>query len=212
MEDYKPNSHKYKKEQAEKAAGAPATTEKRAQKVVTGAVKTRKKSGLSKFSEVFISEDATNVKSYVLMDVLLPALKNAVWEVITGGLDMTLFGGSRGARKNSPASHVSYGSFYDNRGSNYRRYEEPRNRDTRSGCDYSEIYFETQREAEEVLRHMDNIMDEYKMVRVGDLYDLAGLSSPYTANDYGWNNIRNAAIVRTRYGFTIDLPRAMPIK
>ena len=53
IEDVKPNSHKYKEEQKKKAAEG----EKRVEKVVKGQVKTKKKGELSKFAEIFISED-----------------------------------------------------------------------------------------------------------------------------------------------------------
>ena len=66
MENYKPNSNKIKSEQKE-------TQEKKIEKVVQGTVKTKKKNELSKFKEAFISEDARNVKTYILTDVIIPA-------------------------------------------------------------------------------------------------------------------------------------------
>lgn len=69
MEEYKPNSHKSKEEQQ------TAPPEKKVEKVVSGSVKSRKKSEIQKFADVFIQEDAQKVKSYILMDVLVPAVK-----------------------------------------------------------------------------------------------------------------------------------------
>lgn len=66
MEDYRSNSHKAKAEAKEAA-------EKKVDKVVTGNVKRKKKSEVSKFKDVFISEDVSNVKSYIFLDVLVPA-------------------------------------------------------------------------------------------------------------------------------------------
>ena len=60
--DYKPNSHKYKEEQK----NLPAER-KKVEKVVTGKVKTKKKSEASKLKDVFISEDVSNVKSYICL-------------------------------------------------------------------------------------------------------------------------------------------------
>lgn len=54
MEDYRANSHKAKAEAKEAA-------EKKVDKVVTGNVKRKKKSEVSKFKDVFISEDVSNV-------------------------------------------------------------------------------------------------------------------------------------------------------
>ena len=65
--DYKPNSHRSKIDQKEQS------NEKKVQKVVRGKVKTKKKK--TRLKDVFISEDAANVKSYVFMDVLWPDFK-----------------------------------------------------------------------------------------------------------------------------------------
>ena len=54
-------------------------------------------------------------------------------------------------------------------------------------------------------------MDTYGLVRVADLYDLVGITGNYTDNKYGWTNITRAEIVRTRDGFMIKMPRAVPI-
>lgn len=37
---------------------------------------------------MFISEDAGNIKSYVVLDVLVPAIKKAIADIVTGGIDM----------------------------------------------------------------------------------------------------------------------------
>ena len=82
---------------------------------------------------------------------------------------------------------------------------------TASGYSYDDIIVETRGEAEAVLSRMDEMMEEYEVVRVADLYDLVGITGDYTDNRYGWTNIRNAEIVRVRDGYTIKMPRALPI-
>lgn len=109
MNDYKPNSHRFKEEQKE-----AQVEEKRIEKVVKGNVKTKKKSEISKVADVFISEDITNVKNYILMDVLVPAIKKAVKDIVTDGVEMILYG-STGRRDKKPGSNVSYARYYDRR-------------------------------------------------------------------------------------------------
>lgn len=53
MEDYKSNSDKARQEQQ---------SEKKVEAVITGAAKTRKKGEMQKFADVFIAEDANNVR------------------------------------------------------------------------------------------------------------------------------------------------------
>ena len=92
MEEYKPNSHKSKEEQKD------LVPEKRVEKVISGTVKPKKKSEMQKFADVFISEDVNNVKSYIVMDVLVPAIKKAISDIVTNGIDMILYG-EAGSRK-----------------------------------------------------------------------------------------------------------------
>ena len=199
------NSHKSRNEkrQLENAN----QVEKRAEKVVRGKVKTRSNPG-RKFTDIFISEDAANVKNYIIMDVIVPSIKKAVYDLIVGTLDMSLYGG-RGNGKRPTADKISYRDYNNVSRRDDRSYGSTR---TTSGYSYDDVVVETRGEAESVLQRMDEIMEEYEQVRVADLYDLVGISGDYTDNKYGWTNIRNARVVRTRDGYKIEMPRAIALK
>lgn len=200
MQDYKPNSHRFKEEQK-----STSTTERRkVDKVVSGTAKVRKKSEIRKLADNFISEDIQNIKSYVVTEVLIPTIKNTIWDTFTNSLDMVLFGGTGRNRRNTTAGRVSYRNYYD-QGS-----ERSSDR-ARVGYSVDDIVLDSRGEAEEVLARMDELIDTYKMVRVADLYDLVGVTGNYTDNKYGWTNIRTAEVVRVRDGYKIKLPRALPI-
>ena len=198
--DYKPNSHKYKQQLKEQG-------DKKVEKVVHGIAKTRKKSQVRKFTDVFISEDASNVKSYILMDVLVPTIKKAISDIVKDGIDMILGTGGPSTRSTN-ASKVSYRNYYDRR-DNERNYTSARRNTT--GYSYDDIILETRGEAEEVITAMDGLMDTYGIVSVADLYDLVGIQCNYTDNKYGWTNIRNVEPIRVRDGYMLKLPKAMPI-
>lgn len=183
-------------------------TKKKIEPVVKGKVKTKKRSGIKKLSDVFISDDVNNIKNYIFMDVLVPATKKAISEVVTSGIDMLLYGETGRSSKRGSGNKISYSSYYD---------RDRRDSRTVSGNRYSnrfdidEIILETRAEAEEVLMQMDQLIDNYKMVSVADLYDLVGMSCDYTAQKYGWTNIRNAEVVRVRDGYRLKLPKILPI-
>lgn len=204
MEEYKPNSNKYKEEQK-----AELVEKKKVEKVVKGPVKTKKKSGLTKFAETFISEDAKNVKSYIFSDVLIPSLKKAITDIVTDGINMILYGGTGKGKKNSSISNVSYRSYYDQRDRDRYASDNPR---TRSGYNYDDVILDTRGEAEEVLHQMMELIETYDVVSVADLYDLVGITGNYTDNNYGWTNVRNTEIVRVRDGYMLKLPKVLPIK
>lgn len=197
--NYKPNSHAHKAQQAESAE-----ERKKVEKVVTGVVKTKKKSEASKLASAIISEDARNVKSYIVDDVLLPAVKNTILDIIVDSAKM-IFGGGR-SKKDYRSGKVSYRDYYDqgDRG----RASEPR---VRNAYNYDDIILETRGEAEDVLARMDELMDAYGVVTVADLYDLVGITGNYTDYKYGWSNLRNAKVVRVREGYILELPKVLPI-
>lgn len=202
MEEYVSNSNASKEQKL-------AKQEKSVQKVVTGAVKTQKKGGAQKLADIFISEDVSNVKSYILLDVLVPAMKKAISDIVTNGIEMILYGES-GRKSSSSGSKVSYRSYYDNhRDSGRRDSVSYRNVD---GFDYDNIIFNNRGDAERVLMAMQDIIDLYGVVSVGDLYDLADVStSNYMVNKYGWSDIHIANTVRVRDGYILKLPRPLPI-
>lgn len=197
---YTPNSHKYKEEQKR-----ASTEEKRVQKVVKGPVKT-KKNEVRKLADIFISEDVANVKSYIFMDVLVPAIKKAIYDIVTNGIDMFLYGGT-GKSKNGPSgTKVSYRSYYDQKSSNNNRGSE--NTRSRSGFEYEDIIFDNRGEAEAVKQQMQAAIGKYGFVTVADLYDMVDLPAPYTSQKYGWSDVSNAEVTRTRDGYMLKLPRA----
>lgn len=196
MDELRPNSHKFREGQKD--------SQRKVEKVVRGSVKTKKKSEVRKLTDVFVSEDVSNVKSYILMDVLVPAVKKAISDIVTNGIDMLLYGESRGAKKRA-GDYVSYRNYSD------PRRDDRRDSRVRSGFDYDDIIFNTRADAEAVREQMDDMIDRYGVVTVADLYDMADLTAPYTSNRYGWTSIRTADIVRGRDGYVIKLPRAMPI-
>lgn len=197
MEDYRSNSHKSKIENT--------TEQKVVTKVVNGKVRTKKKSGISKLADTFISEDAQNVKSYVVLDVLIPALKKAISDIVVNGIDMILYGEAGHTKKRYTSSYISYNKYSD------RRDEHEYSR-ARVGYSYDDIILDSRGEAEEVLDKMFELLDTYQFVSVADLYDLVGVTGNYTDNKYGWTNLRGAEPVRMRDGgYALKLPKAYPI-
>lgn len=199
--DYKPNSHKYKQEQRE---AAQMENERRVEKVVSGVAKTKKKSEARRFMDNFITEDAQSIKSYIVMDVIIPAIKNAILDTVE-----MILGGNGKKRKRSTLDRITY-TDYSNPGRRYGRGSEETG--LRSGGDFEDVIVDTKGEAEEVISQLEAIIETYKVARVTDLYDLVGLTAPYTGNRYGWTNLHTAESIRLRDGsYMIKLPRAMPI-
>jgi hypothetical protein len=194
MENYPSNSHKTREQ----------NTDKKVEKVVSGKTSTKKKSGIRKLSDTFLSEDIGNVKNYIFAEVLLPAAKKLVSDIVTNGTNMLLYGEIKNKKGNS--SKVSYSRYYDDRSRDYRSPV------VRNNFDYDEIIFETRGDAEAVLDAMYDILNQYKVVSVAELYDLASITTHnYTCNNYGWIDLRGSSVVRVRDGYILKLPRALAI-
>lgn len=200
MDEFKPNSHKSKDDAADR---------KKLDKVVKGEVITKKKSSSKKLAETLITEDVDSVKSYIVFDVLIPAFKDTLYDMVTSGLSMLLGGETRGGRNYRGAStnsRESYSSYYKQKSKSYGRGESSPVR-SRERYNYDDVILGTRGEAEEVLDVLVGLVEEYGMASIADLYDLIGLPSNYTDNKYGWYDLKTAAVTRTRDGYLIKLPR-----
>lgn len=201
---YPSNSHKSKEKQQE-----PAIVEKQPmEKIVTGKV-VKKKSVSKKFTDIFVSEDANSVGQYVLMDIIVPSMKKLLVDIVSDGIRMIAYGERGSSSKRGVASTISYRTDYSR--ASDRRYNDVSSR-ARTGYSYDEVYLESRGEAEDVLTRLDEVIDEYGMVSVADMYDLVGVTGNYTDYKYGWTDIRTASVVRTRDGYMIKMPRAVALK
>ena len=197
MPEYPNNSHSAKEN---------TPPEKKLEKVVTGQAKTRKKSKARKIAGIFIPEDVANIKSYIYDDVVKPGIRQAIADIVS----ILLFGesGRLGGKRGN--SRISYNKLYPDPRDNRRDYAKPR---SMGGFEYDDIVFETRGDAELALEQMEMAIEAYGNVSVRDLYDLAGVTCQqgYTANNYGWTNLRGARVMRISDGFILQLPQTIQI-
>lgn len=197
--DIRENSNKFPDRQKD-----TQIEKKKVDKVISGNVKTKKKSGLKQLANNMFAEDCESVKSYILMEVLLPTISDGVVDILKKSIDAIF--GRKSNKSDSRASRVSYRSYYDD-ANNRRDYDRARTR-----YDYNDIIFDTRGEAEEVLERMDELVDTYGNASVADFYDLVGVTGKYTDNKYGWKDIHTAKIVRVSGdGYMIKLPMVTPL-
>ena len=186
--------------------------QKQLEQVVTGTVK--KPTLGDKVKKVLFSNDGESVKSYLIHDVLLPAVKNTIWEAVTGGMKMSMFGTrepARGISRDRERSYYNYGSrnVYgreperDMRASATRRESTP--------LEFDEVVIPERGSAEHVLSVMCELIDQYDVVSVSDFHDLVGISAISTDNNWGWTNLSAAYVSPTRGGFIIKFPRPRAI-
>lgn len=202
---------------------APSAAEKpiegkKTEKVVTGKVIRQKKGLGKKIAETFLEDDTRTVGSYIFHDVLIPAAKSMICDMVGwGGIaEMMLFGTTKGSRtvRQGGKSFTSYGSCStasyrgvanDSKGRELSRINRARH-------NFDEIVLETRGDAEEVLSLLVDYTIDYQQATVADLYDLVGVEGNFTDEKYGWTDLRSASVTRGRKGgYILNLPRPQPL-
>ena len=212
--DFEPNSHKYRMDKIANNAMDQSEDVRKVEKVISGETKVRKRSLVKRFADIFLSEDVGDVKQYLIYDILIPSIKENIYEAINGAVSMLFFGEAT-RRSKRPASPGSKGTII-----NYNAISTPTTRErlpsfshSRIAHNFDDIIFETRNEAELVLDGMVEILNsEYGQVTVADFYDLAGRSTTFTDNKFGWTDLRSARVAGSASrGYYIDLPRCITL-
>lgn len=200
LDEFPSNSHKSKE--------AKKTEIVESKKIIKGKVKKRQPSFGKKMRDEFISTDSHSVLSYLLEDVFIPAAKETIANLVSGGVDMVLFGGTssdHGRSRSGSKSRVSYESYYERKNDRYS------SRTRRSTQYLDDIVFESRNEAEDVLTALLEDIDEYGVTTVGNFYDLVGERTNPSDFKWGWETLRNARVDRVREGYIIGLPRPIAV-
>jgi hypothetical protein len=194
------------RKKVEEESLANTQPQKNVQRVVRGRIKVKKKSFLNNLSQSFFGETTDSVLSYILTEVLLPAAKNTISEMVSGGIEMLLFGETKGSvrrNKDPNKTYVSYGSFYNK--------DRPREAPRRAARQFDDIILENRAEAQEVLDDLVELIENYDSASVADFYDLIGTTGDHTDHKFGWTNLSRAAVERVRDGYIVALPRPIPL-
>lgn len=76
-----------------------------------------------------------------------------------------------------------------------------------------DIVFQTREDAETALSSMEDVIKQYGVISLADVYDIVGGVAPsYATNKYGWKSLENVKVVRCREGYFIEVPKATEIK
>lgn len=213
MEQFPANSHNAKIEKEEIEEKKPIL------KVVTNEVVRRPKTRSKRFFDTFLTNnDGTSIVSYVIQDILIPAAKDMIVDAFTQGVERAFFGETRSttrraaSRPGNTPGYVSYNRYASTTPINRRdpATRPPLSRRARSMHNFDEILLATRAEAEEVLKRMNDLLERYGTISVGELYEMVGEDREHTDEKYGWVDLREAGVAYTRSGYLLELPRPEP--
>ena len=193
-----------------------------AQVVPTGQAVARKKSIGKKFREQFAGDDAKTVGVYLLVDVVVPALKNLLYDLGNEGLKRTLFGGS--ARPGAvgtiigstlaSTSRTAYSSF-SKATPNPATQIGPSTEMTpqqRAMHDFSGIILQSREQAYQIIDVLSGLIDDYGAATVNDFYACIGQTPEFTAVKYGWKSLGSAEVRHIREGYLLEMPRPVVLE
>lgn len=187
---------------------------KNLQKVVDVAPKKVKKSLIGRLvTGILGPEGVSGIGSYVNDEIIKPAIKNIIVDSVTSGINMIMYG-DRGPNRGGGRLYHNQSSYRPRtRYTNHYTSQQPepaKERKTHRSARYGvEDYLITDRyDATHVLTSLTENADMYGSVSAADYYDLIGVESVYTDNNYGWTleSINKATIMPTRGGYIIKFP------
>lgn len=185
-------------------------SEKKIEKIVTGNVTIKKKSAFAKIRDMFIAEDADKVGNYIMMDVLVPSIKRAIVDIIKSSADMIF--GTKGSQKSNGSTYTYGGTPYVSYSSQSSKQKSETINSAKSQYEVGDFIFENRKDAEDVLDKLDEIISAYGQASVADLCEMVNAPYDFVANKYGWKNIHDAVPIRVPDGYSLRLPKSMPLE
>lgn len=172
-----------------------------------------KKSGRKSSNMRLVSEDAKSVGSYVMVDIIIPKIKELITSGFKYAIDFIFYGTKKTKNSNSGIGTVSYSSYYT--GNAYQSggsYSNPMVSRTNNIFKINEYVFPEREDAERVLLALNDTIMKYGSASVGDFYDF--VSKPHSFQDlkYGWKDLRDSEILRVSDGFSIRFPQVTPLE
>lgn len=171
------------------------------------------KTKAQKFKDSFITGCLDTAVTYILGEVLIPAVKDLVSDMVTGGLDMMLYGERRSRPRSGytnstiSGSRISYSSCYSGIGGR-KETDIPR-----KVASMANVVYETRKDAEDAYESLLGILEEYHSCSVADLYDISSITPTSSDYDYGWRDLRGVRSMRNSDGtYYLDLPRPILLK
>lgn len=199
--NYPANSMKSKQATAEERE--PATP------IVTGKVIQRKRSFFARTAGLVFEGVGDSIFENVVVDVLVPALKNTLTDMVTQSVERVLYGEVRS--RSAGTGRTNY-TTYTSPG--YKKQQEAArsmSRTQRSSFDFGDLILPSRAEAEDVIEALRDLISQYEMATVNDLYERVGITASFTDEKWGWTDLRSASVRLVNGGYLLILPRPVAL-
>lgn len=179
--------------------------------VVSGAKKVQRPAS-RRFFDYLFAESPKDLAKKVGRDVVVPRVKAGFEQAFNEFLSGMLWGNGM-ARP--PSNLVQGAVIRPGGGINYNAASTQPSSMTQarqaivsqSSGNYQDLVLPSQGFAETLLANLIDLLNQYRVVAVADLYELAGMTPAISDNSYGWTSLDTARISKVRDGFLLELPR-----
>jgi len=196
--DFEPNSNKYKKE---KVVTPPPTNDYTKKSEVV------KKSGGQKILSAIFAGTATDIKSKIIYEVIVPQTKKLLLTMIDTAANTLFYGSGTSASHSSSTSKTKYTNYATISSSTRSAYE-----NRAKTYEYNDIRFQTREDAEAALYDLKTKLSANGIVTVADWFQICNKPFDYTANSYGWHNLSNTKVIEAYGGWIVYFPEALAIE
>ena len=181
---------------------------KEIQQVATA--KPKKKNFMERLVVGMIGPDGVQgIVHYLGNEIVLPAVKGLIFDSITSGVNMMLYGEEGRSVRTGGTQRVDYSKRYS---SGTPVTTENQVRAKRRGM--VDIYvFDNREEARNVLEDMIQYAEAFTVVSVADYYEMIGITPEFTHNSYGWtyDMMIGVSIIPSGNSYMINLPKTIEI-
>lgn len=179
------------------------------EKKVIAKAKVQKKSAIKEALRTFFVQDLPEIAEHLVIDVAIPAAKNAITDMVTQGIQQLLYG-EVNPRRRPTSGYTSYSSSSrDSRGNAYYRPREPRQS---KPTNVEDLVFDTRGDAVDVIEYIAETIEEYGQVSVADLMSSVGIQPRYTDERWGWTTTDAFELRQIREGWLVSADRPEPLK
>lgn len=184
------------------------------EKKVIAKAKVQKKSAIKEALRTFFAQDLPEIAEHLVVDVAIPAAKNAITDMVTQGIQQLLYG-EVDPKRRSTSGYTSYSSSSRmNRGTGYYESRRAEHRELRQPkpTNVEDLVFDSRGDAVDVVEFVAEQIEEYGQVSVADLMSSVGIQPRYTDERWGWTTTDAFEIRQIREGWLLSADRPEPLK
>lgn len=195
------------------------TNPKENQKKVVSKGSIKEKTFWARVRDSFISEEVHDVKSYLVFDIAIPAVKRTLRSLLVNTVDMTLFGKPMGDERKSEqrggSTYIAYDRAYDRAyGGLSSSSKSHKNNNLTVGIrELDRVIFNEKSDAVDVLSFLFDNLEQYGVTSVADFLGASNVEITPIAHKWGWTDLRGASVEEfpDGSGYYIRFPKVKPI-